>query len=118
LRELLNALPIFIGFKVDTRLREKLESLNESDKKYVSGGGTTFLQVCSMGEELYVGKRVDDRLTTDRVDDIRRNILSIIRKLGHEVRLPTHLQIFACSAAEGERSSLEPVSPGQPTLIA
>jgi hypothetical protein len=31
------------------------------------------------------------------VEDIRRNVLSIIRRLGHEVRLPVNLKILACS---------------------
>ena len=103
MRELLIHQPIFIGFKVDNRLRERLQSLNDSDKKYVSAEGSTFLQICGFGEDLYVGKLLDERLTTDQVDDIRRNVLSIIRKLGHEVRLPTNLQILACSSVEGPR---------------
>jgi trimethylamine:corrinoid methyltransferase-like protein len=46
---------------------------------------------------------VDDRLTTDQVENIRRNVLSIIRKVGHEVRLPTNLQILVCSSVDGDR---------------
>ena len=101
MRELLIHQPLFIGFKVDNRLRERLQSLSDSDRKYVSPEGSTFLQICGAGEDLYVGKLVDERLTTDKIDDIRRNVLSIMRKLGHEVRLPTNLQILACSSAKG-----------------
>ena len=103
MRELLISQPIFIGFKVDTRLRGMLQSLNEVNKKYVSSDSSTFLRICMVGDDLYVGKLVDDRLTTDRVEDIRRNILSIIRKIGQELRVPTNLQILACSSAEGDR---------------
>ncbi len=106
-RELLVQQPIFIGFKVDSRLRERLATLSDSDKKYVSTDGSTFLRICMMGEDVYVGKLVDDRLTTDRVEDIRRNVLSIIRKLSQEVHLPSNLQILACSAAEGGRHLME-----------
>jgi hypothetical protein len=35
-------------------------------------------------------------VSTDRVDDIRRNILSILRKLGPVVPLPTSMRIFSC----------------------
>lgn len=100
MRHLVMHQAIFIGFKADNRLRERLQTLDEANRKYVSSGDSTFLQICNSGEDLYVGKLVDDRLTTDRVEDIRRNILSIIRKLGHEIRLPTSLQIIACSAVE------------------
>jgi hypothetical protein len=94
--------PIFIGFKADTHLRQKLTSLDDADSHYVSADGFTFLQICKIGEDLYVGKVVDDRLTTDRVEDIRRSILSIIRKIGHEGRLPTNLQILVCSSVNGD----------------
>lgn len=100
MRELLINQPIFIGFKVDNQLREKLASLDDASRKYVSSEGSTYLRICGVGEDLYVGKLVDDRLTTDRVEDIRRSVLSIIRKVGHEVRLPTNLQILVCSSAD------------------
>ncbi len=103
MRELLIDQPIFIGFKVDSQLREKLASLDDANSKYVSSDGSTFLRICGAGEDLYVGKLVDDRLTTDRVEDIRRNVLSIIRKLGHVARLPANLQILVCSSAGGDK---------------
>jgi hypothetical protein len=97
MRELLIDQPIFVGFKMDNRLREMLASPNESQKKYVSTEDCGFLRICRVGEDRYVGKLVNDRLTTDRVEDIRRHILSIVRKLGNEARVPTNLQILACS---------------------
>jgi len=98
LLELLVDEPIFIGFKVGRALRQLLESLGNADKKYVSSDSSTFLRLCSVGEDLYVGKLIDEALATDRVDDIRRNILSILRKVGPAVPLPTTLRIFACRA--------------------
>jgi len=102
LLELLIHQPIFIGFKADNSLRRHLESLSDIDKKYFSGEDSTFLRVFRVGEDIYVGKLVHESLTTDRVDDIRRNVLSIVRKVGSGVRLPVNLKIFACSAAEAE----------------
>jgi hypothetical protein len=102
LLELMFHQPIFIGFKADNNLRRHLESLNDSDKKYFSREDSTFLRVCQVGEDIYVGKLVHESLTTDRVEDIRRNVLSIVRKIGNEVHLPTHLKILACSGGEPE----------------
>jgi len=98
LLELLVDEPIFIGFKAGRALRQLLESLGNADKKYVSREDSTFLRLCSIGEDVYVGKVIHEALATDRVDDIRRNILSILRKLGPAVPLPTTLRIFACRA--------------------
>jgi len=102
LLELLIHQPIFIGFKADNIVRQHLESLNDSDKKYFSCEDSTFLRVCRVGEDIYVGKLVHESLTTDQVEDIRRNVLSIMRKMGSEVRLPINLEILTCSAAEPE----------------
>lgn len=94
--ELLIDQPLFIGFKADKMLLQRLEGLSVTDRQYVSTGDAAFLRICRVGEDTYVGKLCDG-LTTDRVEDIRRNVLSIIRKLGHEMRLPVDLKILACS---------------------
>ena len=100
--ELLIDQPIFIGFKTDSGHRERLESLNDSDKKYISTEDSTFLRICRVGEDIYVGKLIHKSLTTDQVDDIRRNVLSIMRRLGFEGRLPSDLKIFACSVVDAD----------------
>ena len=100
MRELLIDQPLFIGFKVDAQLKGKLDTLPDTDRRYVSSESSTFLRICGVGEDLYIGKVVDERLSTDQVEDIRRNILSLIRKVGHDARLPKNLMILACSAAE------------------
>jgi len=121
LLELLVDEPIFIGFKAGRALRQMLESLGNTDKKYVSSEGSAFLRLCSIGEDIYVGKLIHEALATDRVDDIRRNILSILRKLGPAVPLPTTLRIFACRAVDETSTSSEDgltSSPSAPALSA
>ena len=100
LLELRTDQPIFIGFKADHNLRQRLETLNSSDRKYISDDDSTFLRLCRLGEDLYVGKLIHEGLTTDRVEDIRRNIVSTVHRIGTEVRVPVHLKILACNAAD------------------
>jgi len=122
LLELLVDEPIFIGFKASNALRRVFDTLGIADQKYVSSDDSTFLRLCRVGEDLYVGKLIDEALTTDRVDDIRRNILSILRKLGPVVPLPTTLRIFACRAvgeqyaATKDELSLSSTSPALPAV--
>ncbi len=106
--ELLIDQPLFVGFKADKTLVRRLEVLSDLDRQYVSTGDAAFLRICHVGEDTYVGKLCDG-LTTDRVEDIRLNVLSIIRKLGHESRLSTNLKIIACS--EMESGALRSASP-------
>ena len=87
--------PIFIGFKPDGSLRRQLESLSGPDKKYVSADESTFLILCRLGEDVFVGKVIEEPLTTDRVDDVRRNVLSILRRLCPDTRLPEQMRILS-----------------------
>jgi len=102
--------PIFIGFQMTTSLSRELDALTGPDTKYVSTGDSTFLRICRLGDKRYVGKLIHERLTTDRVDDIRRNIFSILNRLCPEIRLPQQLEILACPS---EEESSEPSEPGR-----
>ena len=75
------------------------EQLNASAD---SAEDSAFLRICRVGDDICVGKLIYESLTTNRVDDIRRNVLSITRRLGSEVRLPNNLKILACSAVEAD----------------
>lgn len=85
---------LFVGFKLDGTLRRELEAITGSDRRYVSVEDTTFLTICMLGDDRYVGKVVGDRLTTDRVEDVRRNVLSIMRRLLPETRFPEKLELL------------------------
>jgi hypothetical protein len=67
LLELLIHQPIFIGLKADLNLRQRLEALSDADKQYVSREDSTFLRICRVGDDIYVGKLIHESLTTDRV---------------------------------------------------
>jgi len=88
--------PIFIGFKLDGQLRRQLDAVSGAERRYVSDESSTFLRICRLGEDDYIGKVVLDRLTTDRVDDVRRNVLSILRRLCPESRFPEQMEILVC----------------------
>lgn len=87
---------LFIGTKMDSQIRRRLESITGAEKKYVSRDDTTFLTICRLGEDEYVGKVIEERMTTDRVDDIRRNVLSILQRLCPETRFPAALDVLPC----------------------
>jgi len=87
--------PIFIGYKMDGPLRRRLESLTGADRRYISADGD-FLSILRLGDDQYVGKVVRERMTTERVDDIRRNVLSILQRLSPDTRFPHHLDILVC----------------------
>ena len=98
--ELSDRHPVFVGFKLDGSLRRQLEGLSGPDRRYISTDESDFLRICSHGDNLFVGKVIEDRMTTDRVEDVRRNVLSILTRLCPETRLPQVMEIWACLPAE------------------
>jgi hypothetical protein len=96
--DLVDSQPIFIGFKMDTSLSRQLEALEGPNKQYVSTDSSDFLRICTLGGDRYVGKLIHERLTTDRVDDIRRNVLSILGRICPETRVPQNLVIIPCGS--------------------
>ncbi len=95
--------PIFIGFKLGTSFRRELESLTGPDKKYVSADDSTFLRICRIEDKYYVGKLIHERLTTRRIDDICRNIFSILQRVCPDHRLPNDLEILAARLGDSNQ---------------
>ena len=91
---------IFVGFKLDGSLKYQLQSISGPDTQYVSSDGSAFLRICRRGDKFYVGKILRAPLATDRVDDVRRNVLSIVGRLCPDTRLPNKLEIWVCSSVE------------------
>jgi hypothetical protein len=106
-RELLDDQPIFIGFKMDGALSRQLRSLAGPERRYVSTDSSDFLRICRLGEQRYVGKLIHERLTIERVDDVRRNIHSILNRLCPDTRLPRDLAIIACGLEERPDETLD-----------
>ena len=92
--------PLFVGLKLDGQLRRQLDALTGPDRRYVSRDNSTFLRICSLDGDEYVGKVIPDGLSTDRVNDVRRNVLSILQRVCPDTRFPEHLQIFPCDPDE------------------
>jgi len=92
--------PVFVGCKMEGPLRRRLESLEGSQRQYVSEEDGAFLRICKLGDDAWVGKVVLDGLSTERVDDVRRNVLSILQRLCPDIRLPVQLEILPCDIAD------------------
>ena len=107
---LLDTQPIFIGFKMDSSLGRQIDALTGPDLQYVSSENSDFLRICKLGKDRYVGKLIHERMTTERVDDIKRNVLSILARLCPETRFPQKQEILACGM---EDEPLEPLETGE-----
>ena len=71
----------FLGLKITPKLQDGLDKCNPSNKFYFKDNDPALLQIVSMGVDNYIGKVVEQGFEYDKIEDICRNIISIIHKL-------------------------------------
>ena len=94
--------PLFFGCKIDSKLREALAQAKPGDRRYFDDPNGEFLRVLSFEDERWIGKVMGGGVQVSDVEDIQRNVVSILRRIAPNVRTsPSSIRIFAV-AAEGE----------------
>ena len=83
---------LFFATKIDSKLREGLALSKPGDKKYFDGSSDEFLRVMEIGDEKdrerWIGKVIKPGPAVTEVDDIQRNVLSILRRVAPNARIP------------------------------
>lgn len=86
------ATALFFATKIDSKLREGLALSKPGDKKYFDGSSEEFLRVMEIGDdkdkERWIGKVIKPGPAVTEVDDIQRNLLSILRRVAPNARIP------------------------------
>jgi hypothetical protein len=77
---------LFFGCKIDSKLREALAQAKPGDRRYFEDPESPFLRICTMEEDRWIGKVVDGGLSVTEVEDIQRNVVSILRRIAPGVR--------------------------------
>jgi hypothetical protein len=103
---------LFFGCKIDSKLREGLAQANPGDRKYFEDPNSEFLRVLTFEEERWIGKVVKGGVGVNDVDDIQRNVISILRRIAPNIRLTSaSVKIFQCRKEE-EPKAEEPSGSG------
>jgi hypothetical protein len=102
---------LFFGTKIDSKLREGLALSKPGDKKYFDGSSEEFLRIMELGEdkdkERWIGKVIKPGPAVTEVDDIQRNILSILRRVAPNARIPASaVKIFVLQGASAVASQV------------
>jgi hypothetical protein len=91
---------LFFGTRIDSKLREGLALSKPGDKKYFDGSSEDFLRVIEMPDEKWIGKVIRGGPSVTEVDDIQRNVLSILRRVAPNARIPaSQVKIFVIQGA-------------------
>lgn len=95
---------LFFATKIDSKLREGLALSKPGDKKYFDGSSEDFLRILEIGDEKdkerWIGKAIKPGPAVTEVDDIQRNVLSILRRVAPNARIPASaVKIFVLQGA-------------------
>jgi hypothetical protein len=95
---------LFFATKIDSKLREGLALSKPGDKKYFDGSSEEFLRILEIGDEKdkerWIGKIIKPGPAVTEIDDIQRNILSILRRVAPNARIPqSAVKIFVVQGA-------------------
>jgi hypothetical protein len=92
---------LFLGMRIDSKLREALAQATPGDRKYFDDPNSPFLRVVNMGEDQWIGKLFDGGTSPTEIEDISRNVSSILNRIAHGGRhSPSLMRIFAVDDAQ------------------
>lgn len=108
---------LFFGCKIDSKLNEALEQAKPGDKRYFEDPASEFLRILETqaGEktERWIGKVTKGGLSLNEIEDVQRNVLSILRRIASGVRIsPTSVKIFAIGSSGAAGPEPEQASRG------
>jgi hypothetical protein len=91
---------LFVCIRVDNKMRDQLEHCAARDKMYWDGSNPQYLQIIRSTEESFIGKIVDAGTAASAMDDLKRNILSILTRVAPGRHREDAVKVFALDDAE------------------
>ena len=78
---------LFVGVKISTQLQSGLDSPAPGTDRYFKEGNAEFLQIVTHGEERFIGRYLKDGFPIADLDNVSRNVRSIIRLIAGDHRI-------------------------------
>jgi len=104
---------LFFGCKIDSKMREALGQASPSARHYFEDDNPDYLRICLVGEEKWIGKVLKSGMSCQDVEDIQRNVVSILRRISPEIRISASaLKLFSVYEAEAAEPAPPPRDSG------
>ncbi len=101
---------LFAGVRIDSRMREQLEKCPPRDRVFFEADDGKYLTVLRGVEETYIGKVLPAATELRTVDDIRRNIWSILQRICPGRRDEGEVKLFTIAEDEATFATKRPGS--------
>jgi hypothetical protein len=99
---------LFVCLRIDNKIRDQLAHCPPRDRMYFDGSNPQYLSVLSSGVDSYIGKIVDPGSSAISMDDLKRNLLSILTKVAPGRHRDDAVKVFALDNGEPPRREEEP----------
>lgn len=100
---------LFVGLRIDNKTRDQLANCAARDKRYIDGSDPEYLCQVRAVEDSYIGKKIDPGAPAVGMDDLKRNILSILNRVAPGRHREDSVKVFALD--EGEPPALPEKEP-------
>ena len=99
---------LFFAIRIDGKLREALACARAGARRYFDGSSTEFLRIVDLGQpderERWIGKVVEPGPAIGELEDVQRNVLSILRRIAPDVHVsPASARLFVLHGVDGRR---------------
>ena len=78
---------LFVGIKISSQLQSSLDSPAPGTDRYFKEGNGEYLQIVNHGDEKYIGRYLKDGFPVVDLDNVSRNVRSIIRLIAGDHRI-------------------------------
>lgn len=86
---------LFLGLKVDAAMKRQLDEGKTAGRPVFHRGDPAHLEILEQGGELYIGRILDPGFPIDELEDLRRNVRSIVTLTFPSQKAPTSFKLFA-----------------------
>jgi hypothetical protein len=91
---------LFVGIRIDNKMRDQLHNCAPRDKQYIDGSDPNYLFQVRAVEDSYIGKMVDPGAPAGTMEDLKRNILSILNRVAPGRHREDSVKIYALDEGE------------------
>jgi hypothetical protein len=91
---------LFVCLRIDNKMRDQLAQAPARDKVYFDGSDPRYLTTIRTVEDAYIGKIVDGGTAAAAMDDLKRNLLSILTRVAPGRHREDAVKVFALDEGE------------------
>jgi len=91
---------LFVCLRIDNKMRDQLAQAPARDKVYFDGSDPRYLTTIRTLEDNFIGKIIDGGTPAASMDDLKRNLLSILTRVAPGRHREDAVKVFALDEGE------------------